>query len=265
MKNSTDGPKILIVDIETLPLEVRTWGIYDQNIGLNQIKKDWAIMAWAAKWLNEPTVYYQDQRKAKDARDDKKLLGALWKLMDEADIIIAQNGIRFDIPKLNTRFLINKMGLPSSYKVIDTRVIASKKFGFTSNSLAYLTKVLDTKHKKLEHKKYPGQELWTECEEGNLDAWREMEKYNKHDVLALEDVYNLLVPYNTNINFAVYYADTTYRCQCGSKDAIKNGFFFTSVGKYQRYRCKKCGSESRDRKNLISKDKSKSLKVKVPR
>lgn len=53
-------PKVLILDIETSPLEVYTWGIWEQNISLNQIKKDWNIIAWCAKWLGEPhtnTIY----------------------------------------------------------------------------------------------------------------------------------------------------------------------------------------------------------------
>ena len=51
-----EGPKILCFDIETLPLESYTWGLFDQNVGLNQIKTDWAALSIAAKWLGEDEV-----------------------------------------------------------------------------------------------------------------------------------------------------------------------------------------------------------------
>jgi hypothetical protein len=36
----TDGPKIATLDIETCPLESYTWGLWKQNVGLNQIKTE---------------------------------------------------------------------------------------------------------------------------------------------------------------------------------------------------------------------------------
>ncbi len=31
--------KILVLDIETAPIVAHVWGLFDQNIGLNQIKR----------------------------------------------------------------------------------------------------------------------------------------------------------------------------------------------------------------------------------
>ena len=100
-KKNKQGPKILILDIETIPLTSYTWGLFDQNVSLGQIKEEWAILSFAAKWLDDPsdvkTVMYQDQRGIKNIRNDKKLLKSLWKLLDEAQIVLTQNGISFDI------------------------------------------------------------------------------------------------------------------------------------------------------------------------
>lgn len=43
--------KVLLSDIETAPILASVWRIWDQNIGLNQIKADWHLLSFAAKWL----------------------------------------------------------------------------------------------------------------------------------------------------------------------------------------------------------------------
>lgn len=109
-------------------------------------------------------------------------------MLDEAEIVITQNGKKFDQKKLNARFILNGFQPPSSYKHIDTLCIARKHFGFTSNKLSQLTDKLCKKYKKLSHNNFPGFELWQECIKGNIEAWNEMEKYNRQDVLSLEEL-----------------------------------------------------------------------------
>ena len=264
-KPKLKGPKVLIFDIETAPIIGHVWSLWENNVSLNQIVADWHVLSWSAKWLGDAPskIMYSDQRKATDIQNDLGLLKGIWNLLDEADVVITQNGKSFDVKKLNARFVINKLPPPSSYKHIDTKLIASKHFGFTSNKLEYMTDKLCTKYKKLKHKKFPGHEMWTECLKGNQDAWKEMEKYNKHDVLALEELYTKLIPWDSSINFNLYHDQLHTVCKCGNTNLIKNGFYYTNVGKFQRYKCKSttCGAESRDRTNLFSKDKRKSLKT----
>lgn len=257
------GPKVLILDIETAPMLGYVWKLFDENIGLNQLFSDWHLLSWSAKWANQPAsdIMYMDQRNAKNIEDDRDLLRGVWELLDAADIVVTQNGVSFDIKKLNARFVLQGMQPPSPFKNIDTKIIASKKFGFTSNKLEYLTGALCTKYKKQLHKKYAGFELWKECLARNKDAWREMERYNKYDVLALEELYEMLVPWDTNsINYDLYHDETEVTCRCGSKDFEKRGFSYTSTGKYQRFCCQKCGAWTRDNVNLFSKEKIKSLR-----
>src|SRR5271166_754309 len=148
MSKKSDGPKILFIDIETSPLISYTWGIWDQNIALNQIYKDWNIIAWAAKWQDSSEIMYMDQRKGINEKNEKKLLQEMWKLMDEADIIVGQNSKKFDTKKLNSKFLLHKMQPPSSYKQIDTLQLAKKHFSMTSNKLEFLSDKLNIKYKK---------------------------------------------------------------------------------------------------------------------
>jgi hypothetical protein len=264
---SVDRPKVLIYDIETAPIMSYVWSLWDQNVGLNQIESDWHILSWSAKWLDDPAskIMYMDQRNAKNIEDDKAILKGIWKLLDEADIVITQNGKRFDQKKLNARFILNGFQPPSSYKHIDTKQIAKKHFGFTSNRLEYMSDKLCTSYKKQKHSKFPGFEMWKECMSGNLEAWKEMEEYNRYDVLALEELYVKLIPWDNSINFNLYHDEDKVVCKCGHDKFSKNGFYYTSSGKFQKYKCKSCGHETRSKTNEFSKEKRKSLRMETPK
>jgi DNA polymerase elongation subunit (family B) len=256
------GPRILILDIETLPMVTYNWGLYDQNIPLNMIKDDWTVLSWAAKWLDDPPskIMYADQKGVKNIRNDKGILKKMHALMDEADVIIGQNSDSFDIKKLNARFVINGLPPPTTYKKIDTKKLAKKHFAFTSNGLEYMSDKLNKKYKKLKHGKYPGIKLWLECMAGNKEAFVELKKYNIHDVLATEELYQTLVKWDTATNFNVYIEAHDPVCTCGSTRFKFNGYKYLESGKYNRYKCLECGKESRGKENLLSKEKRKAMR-----
>lgn len=262
------SPKILVFDIETAPIAAHVWRLWkNDSIGLNQVVSDWHLLSWSAKWLSpgpySPStkgVFYQDQRNSRCVSYDKPLLIKIWKLLDEADIVLTQNGKSFDSRKLNAKFLEHGFQPPSSYRHIDTKILAQKHFDFTSYKLEYMTGKFNTKYKKLKHKKFPGHEMWTECLKGNKEAWKCMEKYNKYDVLALEELYHVLAPWGTGINFSVYNEGETV-CQCGGTSFKQNGHYYTNSSKVNRYRCVRCGNEFKDKTNLISKEAKKKMKV----
>lgn len=244
-------PKVLLVDIETAPIVADVWQIWDvKHIGINQIRKDWSVLAWSAKWLDDDMadVMYQDTSKQKNKRDDKKILKKLWQLLDEADIVIAQNGDRFDIPKLNARFIKHGFKRYAPIKTIDTRKLARGKFGFTSNSLEYLAAFLGAKFRKITRRVFNGHDLWTECLRGNSAAWAEMRRYNIRDTQALQGVYEKLQSWNQPVQF---YHST--QCNCGSKKVQKRGYHVTNSGKFERFQCQDCGAWFQGKENLIGK------------
>jgi DNA polymerase elongation subunit (family B) len=202
---------------------------------------------------------YQDQRDTKNVRDDKKILKKVWQLLDEADILITQNGVKFDVKKLNARFAYHGMQKPSSYQHIDTLKVAKKYFAFTSNKLSFLADFLKTKHRKLTHGNFPGFSLWSECLKGNQKAWQEMKRYNINDVLVLQEVWEKLRAWDSTINFSTYDDAPGKLCQCGNESFIANGYKYTAKGKYQRWKCKSCGSEKSTGSNLFKTEKKKSL------
>lgn len=261
-QNKQQGPKILILDIETAYMEVIAWGLGEQNISHTQILKDWSILAVAAKWLDEPRskVYYWDTSKEKNVRNDKNLVKNIWKLMNEADVIIGQNSNAFDLKKLNARFILNDLQPPSSYKKVDTLLISRKHFSFTSNKLDYLSNNLVPSHAKDSHARFPGLSLWTECLKGNKLAWNDMKKYNIQDIIATEEVYKKLRPWDNSLNINVYTDTLDTVCSCGSTNFKRNGFGFSKNGKHQRYACKNCGAEIQNKTNLLTKGKREALK-----
>jgi len=267
--NKDKLPKILIFDLETAPLKGYIWSRWKQNIYYDQLISDWFLITWSAKWLYSAEVLSDKQTPEEILReDDKRITTSLWKLIDEADIIIAHNGDKFDAPKMNSRFLINGLPPTSSYRTIDTKKIAYSQFGFSSNSLNELARVLGI----------PGKldtdfELWKSCLEGEQEALNYMQEYNDQDVLVLEEVYLKLRPYiKSHPNIAVYMDSDTQVCSsCGSthlhlaKDNEGNQkYVYTNTAKHKLYRCE-CGALSRGRRTDFDKGYKKNLLTSVPR
>lgn len=259
------APKILFMDIETTPVEALVWDIWNQNIGLSQIIKDWSILSWAAKWRGSKSIMYDDVRSCKDKRDDKRVCKTMWRLLDEADVVVGQNSKRFDEKKLNARFVYHGMEEPSPFQSVDTLQIAKSRFKFTSNRLEYLAKYLGVGQKYTQRPVgYNGMDLWVKCLAGDSRAFEVMEKYNKGDISpTLEGVWEKLSPWargvnyiNPNLYVVNWDADglpVDHVCQCGSGEFVRNGYTVTNSGRYLRWKCRSCGANHREKgkgKNL---------------
>jgi len=255
-----NGPRILTLDIETRPIEAYVWGLWQQNVAVNQIKEDRHILSVAAKWVGEREMFYFDLRHAITLEGEKRLLEKLANLMNKADVLLGQNIDAFDLPIIKGRMAAQGLKPLKTLRTIDTKKLA-KKMGFTSNRLEYLSEKLCTKYKKLKHKKYPGFELWLACLAGDKAAWEEMEKYNKHDVLSTEELYTKLAPWGTGINASTYIKDSHPRCtSCGSEHLVPRGWKYTDTGKYRQYVCKDCGAWPRGSHNFLTPEKKASLR-----
>lgn len=247
--------KILVLDIETAPKVAYVWRFFKENISAKQVKEHGHMMSFAAKWLGGDEIFYEECRKD----DDKLIVEKMCHLLDQADMIIAHNGERFDMKQIRARAVVNGIKPPSPVKVIDTLLIAKREFSFPSNSLEYLTNVMGCKVRKGGHKKFPGFELWLECLRGNEEAWSEMREYNIIDVLALEELYLKLRPYDTkHPNLAVYAENKEEPVcpKCGGTHVQWRGYAYTSVGKYHRYQCNDCGGWGRGRYSLLPKNEN---------
>lgn len=244
------SPRILTLDIETSEIELYGWGLYDQYFAPSDIKKDWELLSVAWKWADESQVF----QVGRDTKNEKFIANAIRKAVDMADIVVTQNGKKFDIGKINAKLEEYDLNLLKRTQHFDTRQEAKKLYVLPSYSLEYMSEKFNKKYKKLKHKKYPGKELWRECEKGNKSAWAEMAKYNKWDVLATEELFLRFAPKSNAINWQVYYEDGGMRCgvpRCNSTKFHYNGHSYTSAGKFRRYYCAKCGNELKYKNNLF--------------
>ena len=245
-----NAARIVTLDIETSPILAYVWGLFKQFVNLNQIVTDWSIISFSYKWLHKDKVHHYNTggKGVSEVRNDRQLLLLLWEVLDKADIVIAQNGVKFDVKKINARFIEMGMPPPSPYKVVDTMLHARSIAAFTSNKLAWLSEVL-TDTPKSKHEKFPGFELWTECLADNPEAWEEMRLYNDQDIRATEEVYLKLRPYMIgHPNVAAYNGNTDMQCpKCSSVDLQRRGLALTQSGQYQRFRCSSCGGWARSR------------------
>jgi len=233
--------KILIFDIETSPNLAYVWGKWKQNIYSKQFIEKSYIMSFAAKWLGNDEVIYVDNRH----NDDSTLVKKLFNLFDEADVVVAHNGDKFDIPRVMGRGIVHGFMPPSPYHSVDTLKVARRKFGFLSNSLADLCEELGLPLKG-DHKKFAGFDLWVQCLKQNDEAWDEMREYNIQDILSLEALYLKLLPYISNHPNVGRHE---HSCpSCGSIDIQRRGIYRPKSGlEYARYRCNSCGSWSKSK------------------
>jgi hypothetical protein len=251
--------KILILDVETAPNVAYVWRFFKENVGAKQVIENGYMLSYAAKWLDEKEIFYEDLSN----QHEKDMLAKLARLLDEADIVVAHYGDKFDLPQIQGRFLVHGIKPPAPYKTVDTKKIASKEFLFPSNSLEYLAVVLNLKVKKGQHRKFPGFELWLGVLRNDPEAWAEMKAYNIDDILVLEELYKVFRPFHRlHPNVAVFgdELDKPSCPKCGSDNIHYRGFAHTQVGRFHRFQCNDCGGWNRDRKNLRD---NKNLKVNV--
>lgn len=229
--------KILLLDIETSPNIAPVWGTFNQHIDVSQLVGSSYILCWAAKWLGGDEIQWR-RSYGKQGRYRKDMLRQIHRLLEQADAVAHFNGSRFDIPTLNKEFILHGMVRPAPYKEIDLYKAVKVQFRFTSNKLDYIVKQLGLGQKV----KHRGLELWLGCMANDQECWKEMEAYNKHDIVILEKLYYKLIPWLKNhLSYSLF--DGTLKCpNCGEIHHQRRGFAFTAGGKYQRYQCQNCGS-----------------------
>jgi hypothetical protein len=256
-------PNILLLDIETAPISAYVWSLWKQNVYIDQIISNWFMLTWSAKWLYSTEVM-SDAITPEEVQleSDARIVYSLLQLLDKADVVIAHNGMAFDIPKINARAIVNGFAPPSPYQQIDTLMIARKQFGFSSNKLDALATVFGMPGKiKTDFK------LWSDCMKGDQTALNQMETYNRQDVIVLEEVYLKLRPWTKgHINLGLYSDGDVQVCpNCGSTHIHEDvKFYYTPAGRYKTYRCE-CGAISRGRKNEVTSEERKNITISIAR
>ncbi|MNY46837.1 hypothetical protein D3C86_1820570 [compost metagenome] len=82
-----------------------------------------------------------------------------------------------------------------------------------------------------------------------------MKDYNVNDVLSLEELYDIISSWDNSLpNWDVYVDEIL-----DMSEWEEDGWHFTNLGKYKRYRNKTTGVQKRSRVNELSKEKRDSL------
>jgi len=163
---------------------------------------------------------------------------------------------KFDVRKLNTRFLLNGLPPPMPFQSIDTLVHAKRYFSFSSYKLDYMSKLLGG-----ERKIKTSFDLWIRCVNGDNSALLEMEKYNRQDIVATEDLYMKLRPWlKASPNMGIYVETVKTVCpNCGSNDLEWKGHYYTQAGRFNSFRCNSCTAIGRSRYADLTKEDRKEL------
>lgn len=229
--------RVLTFDIENAPTTAHVWGLFRQNIGINQIVEPGRTFGFGGKWYDEKKPFFFGE----GTMSHEEVIQESHSVLNEADILVSYNGIGFDLPHMNREFLA--LGLPpvKPSKHVDLLQVVRKQFNMTSNKLDFVAQYLGLGSKTA----HTGFDLWKDCMAGDSKAWSLMEKYCKQDVKLTEDVYNKLRPWIPNHpHMGVWLEDDWVCSNCGSEidpeKPVKGKVAVAQVTGYNLYQCK-CG------------------------
>jgi DNA polymerase elongation subunit (family B) len=230
--------KILFLDIETSPNLAYVWGLFKQNISINQIEESTEMLCFGARWYGEKRVTFKSVH-----HDGKEaMLKEVHRLLDEADVLVGWNSKAFDSKHLKRELLQAGMLPPSPYKEMDLMLAVKSQFKFPSNKLDYVAQTLGV-GAKVQHS---GFELWRKCMAGDNKAWTEMKKYQIQDVNLLIDLYEILKPWIPGHPNRALHDGLEEGCLvCASKHLQRRGVARSTSGTYQRFQCQDCGKWQR--------------------
>lgn len=232
--------EIWTVDIETRPNQVYTWGLRDQNIGLNQIVRPGGLLMFAAQKRGHNRVEAHAEWDGYEA-----MVRRAHEIYDQADYIVTYNGARFDNKYLRAAWVEMGLAPPSPWRDIDLFKTVGK-FNWPSRKLAFVCKQLG-----LDLKTDPGGfETWAQIL-GDPDvvdpepARRRMVKYCRNDVRITTQLFERLLPWIDGLNIPLIEDDGEPgppKCTRGCAEGVhQRGWAYTTTYRYKRYQCQGCG------------------------
>lgn len=258
-----DGFKMVFLDLEVAPSVVLAFNMFKHFSSPDHIIQFPYVLTAAWNWLHEPEDVIHSRSLLdyevfeKDIHDDSELIYDLWKVLDEADIVVAQNA-KFDIGWFNQQCALYSIPEPSPYRIICTLKGDKQNFSLPSNSLGYVVKYFRLEQEKLKH---DGIDLWKRCMAGKKDAFEDMLTYNRGDIPTLRNLYlTTRAHIEKHPNLAMYYKDGKTRCPvCGGEhiQELEGKLAFTNLSKYSSYRCLDCGTVKRSAQALNSSEQRK--------
>lgn len=235
-------PKILFWDVETSPLLGWAWGAYETDI--LKIEQDVKIISVAWRWEHENKTHvlalpdFDGYRPNPFKINDGKLIQKIWELVGEADVIVAQNGDKFDMRIANARMFALGIKPPKTPIQVDTLKIARRYFNLSVYKLDDILRYVGLPGKV----STGGKELWFKCMSGDMEAWKKMKQYNKNDVDILPALYDKMKGWNKSGPILTNFTREHMTCPtCLKPTLIKRGLTPLRTGWKQEYSCSNCG------------------------
>lgn len=232
--------KILLFDIECSMLKAYSYGLFDQNISIENIIEHPRMIAFSAKWYGKKgTKFFSEFHHSR-----KEMLEEMHALLEEAEVVVGFNSRRFDTRWVNSEFMVEGMAPPSPYKQVDIMQEVKRNARFVSNKLDYISERLidDKKHE------YNMARMWRIVDDPRTDdktrerEWNRMKRYAVKDTNLLEPVMNALLPWIKMPHPVSSNPDACHNC--GGR-LRTNGQAKTLYSVYERLRCVECGKSHR--------------------
>lgn len=206
-----------------------------ESAGVNALKSDLGFVLMVGyKWLHEPEAkIITIKKKHLKHFDDRDVLRRFSTVYTKADITVAHFGSVYDRRFIQGRLLIHDLPPIPQTIMRDTCMIARSVANYSSNRLKNLGTTLDLVHTK--HEKgagWPG--WWFKAMQGDMNAVREMAEYCKGDVLATEELYLRLRPFD---NAHPRLDMRSARCGACGGHTERRGYRYTKTTRYARLQC----------------------------
>ena len=235
------GVRILILDIETRPALVYSWGMHNQTFGPAQVVEWGGMLCFAAKWHGSPDMQFHAEWKGRD-----RMIRAAHRLLNEADAVVGWNSARFDVRWMQAEFQRAGLARTSPYANVDLMRSQKRDAFMLSNKLESRRLWLGEEGKA----ETGGFGLWRAVLAGDKEARRQMEEYNRRDVLITEEEFDRMRAGGWVRGLPNHAIDGGHVCpSCGGGKLQARGFAHSKTRRYRRYQCKSCGAWSQAAKS----------------
>jgi hypothetical protein len=243
------GFRVMPLDIETAPMEAFIWDGKVEYVGHDMVEQHTTVLCASYRDPLDKKIKTTavSPSTAKTVRNDRAVCKKVHDLLtycgEENIIVLAQNGDRFDLPKLKARFIYYRFRPLPPISSIDTLKLL-KQFRFDYNRLDFIDKHLHGIG-KVETRGFP---MWRDIistrstPQRRKQAMKEMLSYCEGDILALERTYETLEPYVTLPHNMNLWQRTYDKCPSCGKDGLRYAEkpHFTKTRAYRRMSCKYC-------------------------
>jgi len=242
--------RTIVLDIEISPHLTYTYDTYEADV-VKMVKPQF-LLSFAYKELGSKKVTvvalpdFKNHYKRKP-HSDQLLCKELARVLSDAQVVIGHNFRKFDMRKINARFLYWGMKSPPQVQIIDTLLLYRKVADCPGNSMAKLSSFFGLDEQKLHF----GIDDWIKCIDGDMDTWKREKEYQVRDINVNEQLYYRLRSYIPN--HPHLHPDTSkVVCHaCRSNRLRPKGYrYYPRGGRKRRFMCRDCGVTTCDVKTI---------------